>query len=127
MSRSTIKSAIGELVRTVAPNYWAQRGWKRHFSDLKRLFHEQELYVAPLLCEKRKTSIVNKHTKGLEFLMKKNKVTVISGCGKLTGAAKDGIHTVALSQVASIATAVFATLPCATVLLLIATLRALPT
>src|SRR6476620_7922357 len=28
--------------------------------------------------QKRKTSIVNKHTKGLEFLMKKNKVTVIS-------------------------------------------------
>jgi dihydrolipoamide dehydrogenase len=49
--------------------------------------------------QKRKTSIVNKHTKGLEFLMKKNKVTVISGYGELTGAAKDGIHTVALSQV----------------------------
>jgi dihydrolipoamide dehydrogenase len=48
--------------------------------------------------QKRKTAIVNKHTKGLEFLMKKNKVTVISGYGKLTGAAKDGVHTVALSQ-----------------------------
>ena len=31
--------------------------------------------------QKRKTSIVNKHTKGLEFLMKKNKVTVIPGYG----------------------------------------------
>ena len=49
--------------------------------------------------QKRKTAIVNKHTKGLEFLMKKNKVTVISGYGKLTGAAKDGVHMVALSQV----------------------------
>ncbi len=49
--------------------------------------------------QKRKTSIVNKHTKGLDFLMKKNKVTVISGYGKLTGAAKDGVHTVALSPV----------------------------
>ncbi len=47
--------------------------------------------------QKRKTAIVNKHTKGLEFLMKKNKVTVISGYGRLTGAAKDGVHTVDLS------------------------------
>src|SRR5215472_270844 len=47
--------------------------------------------------QKRKTAIVNKHTKGLEFLMKKNKVTVISGWGKLTGPAKDGVHTVTLS------------------------------
>ena len=47
--------------------------------------------------QKRKNSIVTKHTKGLEFLMKKNKVTVVSGYGKLTGPAKDGIHTVALS------------------------------
>ena len=36
--------------------------------------------------QKRKTSIVDKHTKGLGFLMKKNKVTVISGYGRLTGA-----------------------------------------
>ncbi|MGA9585744.1 MAG: dihydrolipoyl dehydrogenase [Terracidiphilus sp.] len=45
----------------------------------------------------RKTSIVDKHTKGLGFLMKKNKVTVISGYGRLTGAAKDGIHTIDLT------------------------------
>jgi dihydrolipoyl dehydrogenase len=42
----------------------------------------------------RKTQIVNKHTKGLDFLMRKNKVTVIPGFGKLTGPAKDGIHSV---------------------------------
>ena len=47
--------------------------------------------------QKRKNAIVTKHTKGLEFLMKKNKVTVISGYGKLTGPAKEGVHTVALS------------------------------
>jgi dihydrolipoamide dehydrogenase len=47
--------------------------------------------------QKRKTSIVDKHTKGLGFLMKKNKVTVISGYGRLTGPAKDGIHTVELT------------------------------
>ena len=45
----------------------------------------------------RKTSVVNKHTKGLEFLMKKNKVTVVSGYGRLTGATKDGVHTVDLT------------------------------
>jgi len=44
--------------------------------------------------QKRKNSIVTKHTKGLEFLMKKNKVTVIPGYGKLTGPAVDGVHTV---------------------------------
>jgi len=48
--------------------------------------------------QKRKTAIVNKHTKGLEFLMKKNKVTVVPGFGRLTGAAKDGIHTVDLES-----------------------------
>jgi dihydrolipoamide dehydrogenase len=45
---------------------------------------------------KRKTAIVDKHTKGLGFLMKKNKVTVVAGYGKLTGSAKDGVHTVEL-------------------------------
>jgi dihydrolipoamide dehydrogenase len=47
--------------------------------------------------QKRKNAIVTKHTKGLEFLMKKNKVTVISGYGKLTGPARDGVHTVDLT------------------------------
>ena len=42
----------------------------------------------------RKTAIINKHVKGLEFLMKKHKITVISGFGRLTGGAKDGVHTV---------------------------------
>ncbi|MDR3749166.1 MAG: dihydrolipoyl dehydrogenase [Acidobacteriota bacterium] len=46
--------------------------------------------------QKRKQGIVDKHAKGLQFLMKKNKVDVIKGYGKLTGPAKDGIHTVAL-------------------------------
>jgi dihydrolipoamide dehydrogenase len=42
----------------------------------------------------RKNQIIAKHTKGLDFLMRKNKVTVIPGFGKLTGAAKDGVHSV---------------------------------
>jgi dihydrolipoamide dehydrogenase len=46
--------------------------------------------------QKRKNAIVTRHTKGLEFLMKKNKVTTISGYGRLTGPAKDGVHAVEL-------------------------------
>ena len=42
----------------------------------------------------RKSAIVAKHTKGLDFLMRKNKVTVVPGFGKLTGPAKSGIHSV---------------------------------
>ena len=46
----------------------------------------------------RKNKIVAKHTKGLEFLMKKNKVETIKGYGKLTGPAQNGIHTVEVSN-----------------------------
>lgn len=42
----------------------------------------------------RKTKIVLKHAKGLEFLMKKNKVETIKGYGKLTGPAQNGVFTV---------------------------------
>jgi dihydrolipoyl dehydrogenase len=42
----------------------------------------------------RKNQIIAKHVKGLDFLMRKNKVTVIAGTGSLTGAAKGGVHTV---------------------------------
>jgi len=42
----------------------------------------------------RKNKIVTKHAKGLEFLMRKNKVETISGYGRLTGPAKDGIHSI---------------------------------
>src|SRR5438105_601728 len=47
--------------------------------------------------QQRKDKIVAKHTKGLEFLMRKNKVDVIRGFGKLTGAAKNDVHTIELS------------------------------
>ncbi len=46
----------------------------------------------------RKNKIVAKHTKGLEFLMKKNKVETIRGYGKLTGPAHNGIHTIEVSN-----------------------------
>ncbi len=42
----------------------------------------------------RKNEVITKHTKGLEFLMKKNKITTFQGYGRLTGPAKDGVHTV---------------------------------
>ncbi len=44
--------------------------------------------------QRRKGDVVSKHTKGLDFLVKKNKVTRLQGYGTLTGPAKDGVHTV---------------------------------
>jgi len=44
--------------------------------------------------QERKSKIVNKHAKGLEFLMRKNKVETVKGFGKLTGPAQNGIHTI---------------------------------
>ncbi len=46
----------------------------------------------------RKNQIIAKHTKGLDFLMKKNKVTVVPGYGKLTGSAAGGIHTIQVTK-----------------------------
>jgi dihydrolipoamide dehydrogenase len=48
--------------------------------------------------QERKAKIVAKHAKGLEFLMKKNKVETVKGYGKLTGAAKNGIHTIEIDN-----------------------------
>jgi dihydrolipoamide dehydrogenase len=42
----------------------------------------------------RKDDVITRHTKGLDFLMKKNKINAIKGYGRLTGPAKDGVHTV---------------------------------
>jgi dihydrolipoamide dehydrogenase len=42
----------------------------------------------------RKSAIIDRHVKGLEFLMRKHKIAVISGFGCLTGPAQDGVHTV---------------------------------
>jgi dihydrolipoamide dehydrogenase len=49
---------------------------------------------------KRKDSIITKHVKGLEFLMKKHKIATIAGYARLTGAAKDGVHTVEVTAAA---------------------------
>jgi dihydrolipoamide dehydrogenase len=42
----------------------------------------------------RKTAVINKNVKGLEFLMRKHKIAVISGFARLTGPAQGGVHTV---------------------------------
>jgi dihydrolipoamide dehydrogenase len=44
--------------------------------------------------QQRKTKIVDKHAKGLQFLMRKNKVETVKGFGKLTGSAQNGVHTI---------------------------------
>jgi dihydrolipoamide dehydrogenase len=44
--------------------------------------------------QQRKNKIVTKHAKGLEFLMRKNKVETVEGYGRLTGPAKGGIHSI---------------------------------
>ena len=44
--------------------------------------------------QERKTKIVDKHAKGLQFLMRKNKVGTVTGFGKLTAPAQNGVHTI---------------------------------
>ena len=46
----------------------------------------------------RKGKIVSKHAKGLEFLMRKNKVETLKGFGKLTGPAQNGLHSIELKD-----------------------------
>ena len=48
--------------------------------------------------QQRKNKIVTKHAKGLEFLMRKNKVETLSGFGRLTGPAKNGVLEVELDS-----------------------------
>ena len=47
---------------------------------------------------KRKNDIITKHAKGLDFLMKKHRVSTLSGFGRVTGQAKNGIHTVEIES-----------------------------
>jgi dihydrolipoamide dehydrogenase len=54
----------------------------------------------------RKNQIITKHAKGLDSLMRKNKVTVVSGFGKLTGAAKGGVHSIEVKDAAGKTTTV---------------------
>ena len=52
--------------------------------------------------QSRKDKIVLKHTKGLDYLMRKNKVDVVKGYGRLTGPRKDGVLTVEVQGGANI-------------------------
>ena len=47
---------------------------------------------------KRKNDVVTKHTKGLDFLMKKNKITVVRGHGRLTGPASGDGFTIQVTD-----------------------------
>ncbi len=47
---------------------------------------------------KRKNDVTLKHAKGLDYLMKKNKITVFNGHGRLTGPAVEGVHTVSVTD-----------------------------
>jgi len=49
---------------------------------------------------KRKNAIITKHTKGLDFLMKKHKIARFEGYGRLTGPAQQGVHTVDVTNAA---------------------------
>ena len=48
--------------------------------------------------QKRKNGIIVKHTKGLDFLVKKNKVTRVEGHGRLTGPAVDGVLSIEVNK-----------------------------
>ena len=48
--------------------------------------------------QERKAKIVSKHAKGLEFLMRKNKVETVKGYGKLTGPAQNGVLTIEVTD-----------------------------
>jgi FkbM family methyltransferase len=52
-----IKSTAAAIVHKLAPSYYNRRLWRHRFYALKQQYHEQELHVAPLLCDKDKTSI----------------------------------------------------------------------
>jgi dihydrolipoamide dehydrogenase len=42
----------------------------------------------------RKDDVISRHTKGLDFLMKKNKIATFKGYGRLTGPAQGGVFTI---------------------------------
>jgi dihydrolipoamide dehydrogenase len=48
--------------------------------------------------QERKTKVVDKHAKGLQFLMRKNKVETVKGFGKLTGPAQNGMHSIEIKD-----------------------------
>jgi dihydrolipoamide dehydrogenase len=51
----------------------------------------------------RKNAVIAKHVKGLDFLMRKNKVTVVRGSASITGPAVDGVHTLSVADLTNAA------------------------
>jgi len=70
----------------------------QHAADFGVSFGENAPVLDWSAVLRRKDSIITKHTKGLEFLMKKHKITVVAGYGRLTGPAQAGVHTVDVSK-----------------------------
>jgi dihydrolipoamide dehydrogenase len=62
--------------------------WEHFQHPEKDGIHCKDPQLDYKLVNDRKNGIVSKHAKGVEFLMKKNKIDVIKGFGKLKGAGK---------------------------------------
>src|SRR5208282_5262866 len=66
--------------------------WERfQHSDAEGIHCENPRLDYPLVSD-RKNKIVSKHSKGVEFLMRKNKVDVIKGYGRLAGTTPTGLR-----------------------------------
>ena len=72
----------------------------QHAADFGISFGSGEM-PAPTLnwsaVQQRKNGIIVKHTKGLDFLVKKNKIRRLQGYARLTGPAANGVHTLDLT------------------------------
>jgi FkbM family methyltransferase len=52
-----IRSTAATVARKLMPTYYNRMRYRNRFNAMKRQYHEAELHIAPLLCEKDKTSI----------------------------------------------------------------------
>lgn len=61
MSGFMIRSTAAAVVQKLSPSYYHRRRyrrvWTNRYHAMKQQYHEQELRIAPLLCDKGKTSI----------------------------------------------------------------------
>jgi dihydrolipoamide dehydrogenase len=72
--------------------------WERfQHSDAEGIHCENPRLDYPLVSD-RKNKIVSKHSKGVEFLMRKNKVDVIKGYGRLAGTSPTGLRKIEVTS-----------------------------
>jgi dihydrolipoamide dehydrogenase len=72
--------------------------WERfQHSDAEGIHCENPRLDYPLVSD-RKNKIVSKHSKGVEFLMRKNKVDVIKGYGRLAGTTPTGLRKIEVTS-----------------------------